>query len=120
MVHGARRVVENAFGILAAKWRIYQRRVQLHPQTVDKVVKATCVLHNFIRHTSTKTPNNIMGNPLEEEGRHHNGSIRDLRATGNHASQDAYDVRNTFTKYVMLPAGGVTWQTSSCFGHALY
>ena len=114
------RVVENAFGILAAKWRIYQRRVQLHPQTVDKVVKATCVLHKFIKHTSTETPNNIMGNPLEEEGRHHNGSIRDLRATGNHASQDAYDVRNTFTKYVMLPAGGVTWQTSSCFGHALY
>ncbi len=113
----ARRVVENAFGILAAKWRIYQRRIQLCPLTVDKVVKATCILHNFIKHTSTNASSNTTNHPLEV-GRDHHGPICDLQNTGNHASQEAYDVRNTFTKYVMLPAGGVTWQRNACFGHA--
>ena len=113
----ARRVVENAFGILAAKWRIYQRRIQLHPQTVDKVVKATCVLHNYIKHTNASS--RTTGKPQEDAGNDNSVSIRDLQATGNHASKEAYDVRNTFTKYVMLPAGGVTWQRNACFGHAL-
>ncbi|PIK56885.1 putative nuclease HARBI1 [Apostichopus japonicus] len=48
----ARRVVENAFGILAARWRIYQRRIQLQPQNVDKIIKATCALHNFLQKAS--------------------------------------------------------------------
>lgn len=33
----ARRMVENAFGILTQRWRVYQRRMQLAPDTVDKV-----------------------------------------------------------------------------------
>lgn len=33
----ARRMVENAFGILTQIWRVYQRRIQLEPETVDKV-----------------------------------------------------------------------------------
>ena len=114
----ARRVVENAFGILTAKWRIYQRRIQLHPQNVDNVVKATCVMNNFIKHTSTNAPSNNRNHSPEMGRGDHHGSVRDLHATGNHASQQAYDVRKTFTKYVMLPAGGVTWQRSACFGHA--
>lgn len=47
----ARRVVENAFGILAQKWRIFldpwrQKHLRL------LIVKASCVLHNFLRSNS--------------------------------------------------------------------
>ncbi|KAI5725803.1 hypothetical protein M8J77_020358 [Diaphorina citri] len=45
----ARRVVENAFGILSQKFRIYQRRIHAKPENVDRIVLATCILHNFIK-----------------------------------------------------------------------
>ncbi|KAH9365093.1 hypothetical protein HPB48_021084 [Haemaphysalis longicornis] len=44
----ARRCVENAFGILASRWSIYDRRINLEPENAENVVKATCALHNFL------------------------------------------------------------------------
>ena len=44
----ARRTVENAFGILAQRFRVFNRRLQLHPDNVDRVIKACCVLHNYL------------------------------------------------------------------------
>ncbi|KAH7950620.1 hypothetical protein HPB51_028352 [Rhipicephalus microplus] len=44
----ARRCVENAFGILVSRWRIYERQINLEPENVEAVVKATCMLHNFL------------------------------------------------------------------------
>ncbi|KAH9362001.1 hypothetical protein HPB48_014940 [Haemaphysalis longicornis] len=43
-----RRCVENAFGILASRWSIYDRRINLELENAENVVKATCVLHNFL------------------------------------------------------------------------
>ncbi len=44
----ARMVVENAFIILASCWRIFHRRINLHPKNVDTLVVAACILHNFL------------------------------------------------------------------------
>ena len=44
----ARRIVKNAFGILAQRFRVFARRLQLILDNVDKIVKACCVLHNFL------------------------------------------------------------------------
>lgn len=48
-----RRVIENTFGVLVARWRIFQRNTCAAPETIDKIVKATVVLHNFIRRHNT-------------------------------------------------------------------
>ena len=44
----ARRVVENAFGILSQKFQIYQRTLQSLPENAD-IIFATCILHIYLR-----------------------------------------------------------------------
>lgn len=45
----ARRVVENAFGILNSVWRIFSTPIQVNPEIVDKIVVVSCILHNMLR-----------------------------------------------------------------------
>lgn len=44
----ARRVVENAFEILSARWRVFRTVIQVHPKSVDNLVLAACCLHNML------------------------------------------------------------------------
>ena len=41
--------VECAFGILSSKWRIFHRPLNVSPDFEVVIVKATVVLHNFVR-----------------------------------------------------------------------
>ena len=50
----ARRVVENAFGILASRFRIFLRAIDLKVDTTELLVKAACSIHNWLRMTSAK------------------------------------------------------------------
>ncbi|XP_011882846.1 PREDICTED: uncharacterized protein LOC105570326 isoform X2 [Vollenhovia emeryi] len=47
----ARRSIECAFGILAARWRIYGKPIIASLPTVRKIIQATVVLHNFVMST---------------------------------------------------------------------
>ena len=42
------RIVENAFGILAQRFRLFNRRISLCPMNVDNVIKVCCILHNYL------------------------------------------------------------------------
>ena len=45
----ARRIVENAFGILANRFRVFLSPMLLSPENVEKVTLASCTLHNLLR-----------------------------------------------------------------------
>lgn len=57
----ARRVVENAFGILASRFRVLRRPLDVDLDTVDAIVMACCALHNYLRKHETVyiSPNNV-------------------------------------------------------------
>lgn len=58
----ARRVAENAFGILVSRFRIFEKPIPLKVETTELLVKTTCALHNWLRKTSTRN------NPYVSEG----------------------------------------------------
>ncbi|KAL7292709.1 hypothetical protein TKK_0013832 [Trichogramma kaykai] len=45
----ARVIVEQSFGILTQRWRIFQTTMQQSPLTVEMIIKCVCVLHNVIK-----------------------------------------------------------------------
>ncbi|KAM5164527.1 uncharacterized protein ACMZJ9_006987 [Mantella aurantiaca] len=45
----AREMVECTFGILANKWRVLHTALCLDVKNAVEVIKATCILHNFVR-----------------------------------------------------------------------
>ncbi|XP_044760175.1 protein ALP1-like [Coccinella septempunctata] len=95
----ARRVVENAFGLLSQRFRLYNRRIQLQPDFVDKIIMTTCILHNFIGPHS--------GLPSEDKNEIKLTSIS--RQGGNNSLQ-AFNVRNTFKEFFQSGPGRLEWQ----------
>lgn len=100
----ARRIVENAFGILSSKWQIYQRRIRLHPDNATAVVKATCVLHNFWRATKPTD-----GQPTEEN-EIISECLRNIPRIGNRPAAEAFRVRDAFKEYFASAAGALSYQ----------
>jgi hypothetical protein len=45
----ARRYIECTFGILTHKWRIFQRPLNVDINLSITIIKACCVIHNFVR-----------------------------------------------------------------------
>ncbi|KAL4136381.1 hypothetical protein QTP88_007929 [Uroleucon formosanum] len=73
----ARRVVENAFGILSAVFRVLRKPMLLQPDVAAKVTMTTIYLHNFLRsHASSEiyTPPGSLD--TEKEGEVVNGRWR--------------------------------------------
>lgn len=51
----ARRISENAFGILVERFRIFEKPIPMKVETTECIIKATCALHNWLRKTTSRT-----------------------------------------------------------------
>ena len=103
----ARRVVENAFGILSARFRIYHSAINLKVEHIDSVVMATCILHNFLRKRSGETYSVRDGNYTDNDPEN---LLAGLQSTSSRrASVEAHQVRDMFKEY-FNNAGALTWQ----------
>lgn len=104
----ARRVIENAFGILVAKWRILSTTLNMLPTNADKIVKASVVLHNFVKLNDSAyiTPDFVDRydeNDVLIEGlwRREVGPLTTCRSIGSHnSSQLAFAMRDKLMEYL--------------------
>ncbi|XP_046686715.1 uncharacterized protein LOC124372373 [Homalodisca vitripennis] len=110
----ARRIVENVFGILVARFGVFQKPINLRLDRITDVVLACCALHNFMRETS---PNKYT--PSECFDEESNGEIinglrtetrrklqRNRKGTKGKAGKDT---RDKFVEY-FNGNGKVPWQ----------
>lgn len=100
----ARRTVECAFGILAARWRIYRRPIVTCTSTAVKAVQATVVLHNFIINKELDLPlaeRRYCNIPEEERNLILTTSKRLITASNRNTSQKsaAMKIRDNFAHY---------------------
>lgn len=49
-----RKLIENAFGILASRWRIFYRLVGMDPEKMNNVVNTAICLHNMLMTKNNK------------------------------------------------------------------
>jgi hypothetical protein len=91
----ARRVVENAFGILTQKWRVFFRPIEVKVETTKQIVNAACVLHNYLRVKKSDQHFLHLLDPYEPivDG------FAPLPIDGRKATNFAFEVRERFTNY---------------------
>lgn len=97
----ARRYVECAFGILSNKWRILNRALDVSlPLSID-IVKACCILHNFVRKRD--------GHRIREEDFTHN--LESIQIPPSiRSGRQANNIRDVFQQYFMSDSGALSWQ----------
>lgn len=49
----ARRIIENSFGILVAKWRIFKTPINADVYLVESITESCVCLHNWLRNKNT-------------------------------------------------------------------
>ena len=114
----ARRVVENAFGILANRFQVLLTTMQHHPETVKFIVKACIILHNIMRTRYPALQNQQLDVPENDNVNFEPGAWREGRnlqdtvvARGpNTASRKGKKQRNLLKHWVNSPVGAVPWQ----------
>ena len=114
----ARRIVENAFGILANRFQVLLTTIRQQPDKVTTVVLACVCLHSLIR---LRAPAAALPNERNQEDAGHNvipGSWREntdlladeRRVGGNRDTRAARLQREYLTAYYSSPLRAVPWQ----------
>jgi hypothetical protein len=88
------RVVENAFGILIQKVRLFYDRIQLSPENADKVVLAASVLHSYLRNYVSVEDCVIENHPPSQFSH-----VTTFRRSRESAIEEAMSVREKYRQY---------------------
>lgn len=89
----ARRTVENAFGIMASRFRIFRKPMCISPENADRVIKASTVLHNYLMEQATHQSE--MEAAVENDG----VAMHPLNRIGRRPTNEAMRIRDKFVEY---------------------
>lgn len=96
----ARRNIECSFGILANKWRIFHRPLNVDLPLCEDIIKVCCVLHNFVRERDGFQ----VEDTLTVEG------LFETDPTAGPTSRKATKLRDKFADYFVSEEGAIPWQ----------
>jgi len=120
----ARRVIENAFGILRSRWRIFSRPIKATVENVEIYVWAAICLHNYLRltdnamntHAGFVDCNSKSGQIKEGEWRSDQGPVEDCcwrnlkKVRGSRPNSKSTEMRDALKDYTNSEEGSVDWQ----------
>lgn len=95
-----RRMIECTFGIIASKWRLFQRSLDVQVDFAIDIIKSACVLHNFVR----KRDGYKFEDLLYQE------SLDKLPVQGVRGTTEGIQARDYFATYFTSPQGSLSWQ----------
>jgi hypothetical protein len=111
------------FGILCAKWRILLKHIETNIDNAIHIVRAICVLHNFLidenigaYRPSAMADSESSGSRDAENGAWRSSVTENLESSQTvspHAvnwTNDAKEIRNILIEYFNSPEGSVPWQ----------
>ena len=113
-----RRIIENVFGIMACRFRIFLKTIEVNPDFVSDIVMACCVLHNYLREKNAAdyTPPGTFDQDTAD-GSFIPGSWREEinwptlpKDKRKNASEYAKNVRKCMADYFVTREGEVDWQ----------
>ena len=109
----ARRVIENAFGILRLRWKIYSRPIKGSVENIIRYVLATLCLHNYLSQTenasycaagfvdSENSSGKIKDGEWRSQAQASEGSLREIEPSrGNRYNLNALEMRKALENYV--------------------
>ena len=97
----AKRIVENTFGILAQRCRVFDRRIHMDDHNVIKIVNATRVLYNYLC-TARMDVANVMArlNPDGQPYLQPQAMLLELQNQGYHSTDAAQRVQRIYKDYI--------------------
>jgi hypothetical protein len=119
----ARRCVENAFGILSNRFRVFLTPIALEPPKVEQIVLTACCLHNFLRRNVAASASYSPPGSLDSENADTHelipgtwrqaaggSSVVNLTRQCSNYPIVAKNIRNIFCDYFNSDIGSVPWQ----------
>ena len=95
-----RRVPECTVGILVNRWRVFYRPIYVKPDFCGNIMKACCVLHNYVwKYDGIHFDDTLYECPLES-----------VQPVGTRGSDRGIAVRKYFAKNFTSPQKPVSWQ----------
>lgn len=99
----ARRIVENAFGILTHRFRLFATPIHLGTESVQNATTAACIIHNLLIDERTLAESDTISSNL---------SSIDFSNEEALASNEPQNIRDQFKEYFMT-TGIVSWQNDT-------
>lgn len=114
-MYKARKVVENTFGILVQKWRIFLDQFQLVETTV-LIVRTTYILHSFLRTKRSCSKNyNVAVHTSFGRTYGNNPFLDRWKLIQNEQQIVSFSIRETFASFHSVN-NKIIWYVTECLG----